>query len=91
MEFSFLNCYSLLALYLTFTTFYALYIYNRYYYFFYPIKDETGTDIHEKYPEFKKQEKNLFTLKRLIFGFPFAIPRVLLGISIALILFVYLK
>ncbi len=91
MSFSFFNWYSLLALYIAFTSIYAVYIYNRYYYFFYPIKDETDTDIHEKYPEFKKQEKNLFTLKRLIIGLPFAIPRVLLGFVVAIILFLYLK
>jgi hypothetical protein len=91
MSFSLFNWYSILALYLAFTTFLALHIYKKYYFFFYPIKDESGSDLHEKYPEFKKQEKGLFTLQRLILGLPFALPRVIIASCIAVMLFIYLK
>lgn len=91
MAFSLFNWFSFLGVYLVFTTLFAIYIHKKYYYFFYPIKDETGSDLHEKYPEFKKQEKNTFTLRRLIIGFPFAIPRILISFTIPITLFIYLK
>lgn len=67
----------LLPLYLLYTIacfFLSKKIHKDYFYYFNPLFNEAGEDIHEKYPEFKKYDSKFFTWRRLFIGFVFTMP-----------------
>jgi hypothetical protein len=67
----------LILSYLIFSYYVGYKIYKANYYFFHDLKDDDGKDIHLKYPEFKRYDKNRFTILRIVLFMPFAILRLI--------------
>lgn len=79
------------SIYLIFSTYVAFKLYKKNYYFYNPILDEKGENLHDKYPDFNRSDGKYFSLLRLILFFPIGLIRFVAVISVVFSCYVFLR
>lgn len=81
----------LLIIYLVLSYKLAKHLHAKYYYYFNPILNEKGENIHDLYPENKQYNGHFFTLNRIFFGIFLCIFKITAGVFIVITLYLLLR